>query len=67
LTLVWPHGRRTRALMWRITLASGKSEAAFLQTRRDYGLKRSVDESVNHAEFKGRLQAALEQAWAQAR
>ncbi|HEX3907082.1 MAG TPA: hypothetical protein VHW92_04040 [Mycobacteriales bacterium] len=67
MTLVWPHGRGTRALNWRITRTSGKSETAFLQTRRDYGFKRSVDETVNQAEFAGRLQAALEQAWAQAR
>jgi hypothetical protein len=67
LTLVWPHGRGTRAVNWRITRTTGKSETAFLQSRRDYGFKRSVDEAVTQAEFAGRLQDALEQAWAQAR
>jgi hypothetical protein len=67
LTLVWPHGRGTRAVTWRITRTSGESETAFLQTRRDHGMKRSVDESVTKAGFTQRLQDVLEQAWSQAR
>jgi hypothetical protein len=67
LTLVWPHGRGTRAVTWRITRTSSRSETAFLQARADYGRKRSVDDSVSEAQLGQRLQDVLEQAWAQAR
>jgi hypothetical protein len=67
LTLVWPRGRGTRAVSWRITRTSGKSETAFLQARADYGRKRSVDESVTEAQFAQRLQDMFTDAWAQAR
>jgi hypothetical protein len=66
LSLVWPHGRGTRVVMWRITHLSRDSEVALLQIRRDYGRKRSTDDIVTESELTIRLQDALEQAWAQA-
>jgi hypothetical protein len=67
LTLVWPRGRGTRAVSWRITRTSSRSETAFLQSRADYGRKRSVDDSVTEAQFAQRLQDTFTDAWAQAR
>jgi hypothetical protein len=67
LTLVWPRGRGTRAVSWRITRTSSKSETAFLQTRADYGRKRSIDDSVTEAQFAQRLLDTFTDAWAQAR
>jgi hypothetical protein len=67
MSLVWPHGRGTRVVMCRITHASRDSETALLQTRRDYGMKRSTNDNVTESELTVRLQDALEQAWAQAR
>jgi hypothetical protein len=67
LSLVWPHGRGTRVLMWRITQPTRDSETALLQIRRDYGMKRSANDNVTEAELTVQLQDALEQAWAQGR
>jgi hypothetical protein len=67
LSLVWPHGRGTRVAKWRITQPTRDSVTALLQTRRDYGMKRSTNDNVNEAELTVRLQDTFEQAWAQAR
>jgi hypothetical protein len=67
MSLVWPRGRGTRAVMWRITRTSGDFETALLQVRRDFGRKRSTDDNVTEAELVLRVQDALEEAWSQAR
>jgi hypothetical protein len=66
LSLVWPRGRGTRVVMWEITHPSRDCEVALLQTRRDYGMKRSTNDNVTEPELTVRLQDVLEQAWAQA-
>jgi hypothetical protein len=67
LSLVWAHGRGTRAVNWRITRTNGSSPTTFLQARRDYGLKKSVDDSVTEPVLVQRLQDMVEEAWSQAR
>jgi hypothetical protein len=67
LTLVWPRGRGVRAVQWRITRLDSTSDTALLETRRDYGRKRSVDQRVTRVQFAHLLQDMLEESWAQAR
>jgi hypothetical protein len=65
LTVVWPKGRGTRAATWRITRTSSASPTAFVQIRRDFGMKRSVDATLDESQLAARLLELLESATAE--